>query len=93
LGVEYLDRDIPLQPGIMSAIHFAHAAFTDGRKDFIRAEFCHRQTAASGEGSRLQPKSSVTEKGITGDFSVRHRQTGDHNIRIVREVQTKRLVS
>ena len=39
LGVGNFDRDIPIQPGIVRAIHLAHAALADGRKDFIRAEF------------------------------------------------------
>jgi hypothetical protein len=39
LRIGHFDRHIPIQPGVMRAIHFAHPAFTDGREDFIRAEF------------------------------------------------------
>ena len=39
LGVRDLDRDIPMQPGIVRAIHLAHAALADERKNFVRAEF------------------------------------------------------
>src|SRR5580692_9429673 len=30
---------IALEPRVPRTIHLAHAAFTDGRKDFVRAEF------------------------------------------------------
>ena len=30
------------QPGVASAIHFAHASFADGSKDLVRAEFVTR---------------------------------------------------
>ena len=39
LRVGNFDRDIAIQPGIMRAIHLAHAALADGRKDFVGAEF------------------------------------------------------
>jgi hypothetical protein len=39
LLIGHFDRDIPIQPGIVGAVHLSHAAFADGRDDFIGAEF------------------------------------------------------
>lgn len=36
---EIFDRDIPIQTPVMGAIHFAHSAFADRRKDLLRTEF------------------------------------------------------
>ena len=33
------DRDEAIQPRVLSAVHFSHAARADGREDFVRAEF------------------------------------------------------
>ena len=38
-SLDTFDRDIPIQAGIVGAIHFTHPAFTDRRDDFIGAEF------------------------------------------------------
>ena len=40
-----LQRDVTIQPGVARAKHLAHAAFTDGRTDFVDAE-----TSAGNEG-------------------------------------------
>ena len=37
---EDFDRDGAVQASVLGAIHLAHAAGADGRKDFVRAEFC-----------------------------------------------------
>jgi hypothetical protein len=34
------DRDVAIQPRVSGSVHLAHAALADGRKDFVRAEFC-----------------------------------------------------
>ena len=33
-----LDRDLPLQPHITRAVHFAHAAMADRGNDFVRSQ-------------------------------------------------------
>ncbi len=38
VGRQYLDSDVPTQPGVASTIHFAHAAGTQSRDHRIRAE-------------------------------------------------------
>jgi hypothetical protein len=37
-AVEYLQRDVALQPRVARPIHFPHAPGTDGREDLVRAE-------------------------------------------------------
>ena len=39
LGVRDFDRYITIQPGIMGTINLTHPAFTDRRKNLVRAEF------------------------------------------------------
>ena len=39
LGVGNFDRDIPIQTGIVGAIHLAHATLADEREDLVGAEF------------------------------------------------------
>jgi hypothetical protein len=34
-----LDGDNPVEPRVASLPHFAHPSRTDGREDFVRAEF------------------------------------------------------
>ena len=40
-----LDRYLPIELGVLGAIHFAHAARADGRKDLVRS-----QTSSGGKG-------------------------------------------
>ncbi len=39
-GLQNFHTDITVQPCVTRFPHFTHAAFTDRRDDFIRAEFC-----------------------------------------------------
>src|SRR6185295_10230074 len=39
---EHLDSDFATQARVLRAIHFAHAARTEGRNDFVRTEFGSR---------------------------------------------------
>ena len=41
------DRHVAIQARVVGAIHLAHAARADGRKDFVGAEFVAWQRAAS----------------------------------------------
>jgi hypothetical protein len=35
-----LNRDIPIQPGIMRAVHFPHPALANQREDLVRGRVC-----------------------------------------------------
>ena len=45
-GGQNFDRYFAIQLGVLGAIDLTHPACTDGREDFIRAEFVAWQTAA-----------------------------------------------
>ena len=62
-----LDGNRAIKPGIAGSIHLAHAALTDGRNDFVRAETatrvesqleCILSLKGRGEGARLSPRPS-----------------------------------
>jgi hypothetical protein len=54
-----LDGDTALQPRIASAIHFAHAACSERREDFIRPEFRTRAQRRKTRGRSSKPSNQV----------------------------------
>ncbi|HEV8336851.1 MAG TPA: hypothetical protein VGR67_10570 [Candidatus Polarisedimenticolia bacterium] len=56
---EHLDGHLPVEPGILGAIHLAHAARAERSEDFIRAQTCsRRESHADGiiNGFRVQER-------------------------------------
>ena len=60
LRIGHFDRDIPIQPGVMRAVHLAHSTRANGREDFVRAEFCAgRKRHRSGSAKFSRSKSGL----------------------------------
>src|ERR1700681_2736335 len=61
---QHFNGDVAIQPRVAGAIYLAHAAFADGRKDFIRAEFvAHRKRHMKGSAQFTRSRSGLRLDG------------------------------